>query len=88
MCWQWYTCRGQRPSERELARYIGVSHTHVQNLRKEFSTGSVPTDLPRLTFHQALEKLKEEQIGIERLTYDVRRQFKAAYIMGAFYWNF
>jgi hypothetical protein len=62
VCWQWYTCRGHRSTKRELARHIGVSHTFIQNLLKEFSSvGAAPPELFRLTFYQALVKLKEEQ---------------------------
>lgn len=33
---QWVTCRGTRPSAREWARQLGVSHTWVQKLIRRF----------------------------------------------------
>jgi hypothetical protein len=33
---QWLTCRGSRPSGRAWARQLGVSHTWVQKLAREF----------------------------------------------------
>jgi hypothetical protein len=34
---QWLTCRGQKPSGRAWARALGVSHTWIQRLTKEFA---------------------------------------------------
>jgi hypothetical protein len=34
---QWFTCRGRRPSGRAWARGLGVSHTWIQKLVKEFT---------------------------------------------------
>lgn len=34
---QWYTCRGSRPSGRAWARALGVSHTWLQKLIGEFT---------------------------------------------------
>jgi hypothetical protein len=34
---QWSTCRGSRPSGRAWARALGVSHTWIQKLVKEFA---------------------------------------------------
>lgn len=37
LVWQWYIDQGPRCSRRELARRIGVSHTWVQKLVREFA---------------------------------------------------
>jgi hypothetical protein len=34
---QWLTCRGPKPSGRAWARALGVSHTWIQKLKKEFT---------------------------------------------------
>jgi hypothetical protein len=34
---QWLTCRGPKPSGRAWASALGVSHTWIQKLRKEFT---------------------------------------------------
>jgi hypothetical protein len=33
---QWFTCRGTRPSGREWARQLGISHTWLRKLVREF----------------------------------------------------
>ena len=44
--WQWMTCRDRnRPSERSWARQLGVSHTWVQKLVKQFQAD--PSELQR-----------------------------------------
>lgn len=37
---QWFTCRGRKPSGRAWARALGVSHTWIQKLVKEFAANS------------------------------------------------
>lgn len=34
---QWFTCRGNRPSGRAWARLLGISHTWLQKLVREFT---------------------------------------------------
>jgi hypothetical protein len=43
---QWYTCRGNKPSGRVWARELGVSHTWLQKLVRDFATG--PSEMWRL----------------------------------------
>jgi hypothetical protein len=43
---QWFTCRGSRPSGRAWARQLGVSHTWLQKLVREFAAD--PTKMWRL----------------------------------------
>lgn len=58
--WWWSTCKGQKPSERALARHIGVSYTYLQLVRKEISTAEqAPNEISRFTFAMALKKLTE-----------------------------
>lgn len=34
---QWFTCRGSKPSGREWARALGISHTWLQKLVRQFT---------------------------------------------------
>jgi hypothetical protein len=34
---QWFTCRGSKPSGRAWARALGISHTWLQKLEREFT---------------------------------------------------
>jgi hypothetical protein len=44
--WQWMTCRDRnRPSERSWARQLGVSHTWVQKIVKQFQAN--PSEMQR-----------------------------------------
>jgi hypothetical protein len=43
---QWFTCRGSRPSGRAWARSLGVSHTWLQKLVREFTAD--PNEMWRL----------------------------------------
>jgi len=36
--WQWHTSYGPRCPGRALARWLGVSHTYIQKLVREFAT--------------------------------------------------
>jgi hypothetical protein len=40
LVFQWFTCRNQRPSGRAWARDLGISHTWLQKLVREFATDS------------------------------------------------
>jgi hypothetical protein len=55
--WWWSTCKGEKPSERAVARHIGVSYTYLQSIRKKLA--KIPCERPpSLTFNQALSKLE------------------------------
>jgi hypothetical protein len=43
---QWYTCRGSKPSGRAWAKQLGISHTWLQTLVREFTVG--PSEMWRL----------------------------------------
>jgi hypothetical protein len=43
---QWFTCRGSRPSGRAWARGLGISHTWLQKLVREFT--AYPSEMWRL----------------------------------------
>jgi hypothetical protein len=42
---QWFTCRGRRPSGRSWAQELGISHTWLQKLVRKFEAD--PTDMYR-----------------------------------------
>jgi hypothetical protein len=46
LVFQWFTCRGSRPSGRAWARGLGISHTWLQKLVREFQAD--PSELWRL----------------------------------------
>jgi hypothetical protein len=39
---QWYTARGKKPSGREWARQLGISHTWLQKLVRQFQADPSP----------------------------------------------
>lgn len=43
---QWFTCRGRRPSGRSWARELGISHTWLQKLVRQFQAD--PSQMWRL----------------------------------------
>ena len=43
---QWLTCRGMKPSGREWAKELGISHTWLQKLVREFTAD--PSKMRRL----------------------------------------
>lgn len=79
--WQWYTCRDRnKPSQREWARQLGVSHTWLQKLVRRFETDQeLQQDLRRNgdpTLEQldyARERTKEMRIRGELRPYRRRR---------------
>jgi hypothetical protein len=49
--WQWLTCRdGNKPSARSWARQLGISHTWLQKLVREFTAD--PTEMLELQRQQ------------------------------------
>jgi hypothetical protein len=61
---QWLTCRGPKPSCRAWARALGVSHTWVQKLRKEFTADE--SEMRRLQALQGDPKFSELKRAQER----------------------
>lgn len=54
---QWLTCRGTKPSGRAWARGLGVSHTWIQKLVKEFAAN--PSELQKLQASEGDPKYPE-----------------------------
>jgi hypothetical protein len=65
---QWLTCRGTKPSGRAWAHALGVSHTWIQKLRKEFTADE--SEMRRLQALQGDPKFTELKRAQERSVSD------------------
>jgi hypothetical protein len=54
---QWLTCRGTKPSGREWARQLGISHTWLQKLVRQFQVD--PTEMYREMRHRGDPKFEQ-----------------------------
>ncbi len=83
--WLWFTSKGPTCSGREIARQLGVSHTHIQNLMQQFAADPVralrENQAHRRPVFEELERAREEtarlrERGLLRERRELRRSNK------------